>query len=191
MPEPAHASGWPASSRPPATCERANVSLPHSPTFFGATPTGFRALFAVFVLMLLALICAGVAVRRAQQANFLRATATTSHDSRREPANVRAVHIRLDACRHLSHVLFGKAGHCAMGASGCACVTGLYARFVLLLCQLILRKLIRRSFAGSLSVVRMSQARKPMRIGVEVRVEQRICNRDYIFSSRLNEVATS
>jgi hypothetical protein len=71
---------------------------------------GVRARLAVIVLVLTALVGAGLANVRADSANLVREARIPTHESGCRPANRRAIMVQVDATGHVGDVLFTQAG---------------------------------------------------------------------------------
>lgn len=86
----------------------------HQAAFIGATAAGFGAKPAMFQRMLCAFFGAHFTNLGANSPDRVDHFAVARHVRRRQAANLRAVHIQLDATRHLFHIFFREAGHGAL-----------------------------------------------------------------------------
>lgn len=113
-----------------------NVSRSHASALLGTATARLRALLAVIVLVLGALVAAGLADFGADPADLGRYVATASHETRGQPADGRTVNVERDAAGHHLHVLFLQAGRRAVVASVGAGAAGVDARLVLFVSHL-------------------------------------------------------
>lgn len=100
----------------------------HGAAFLGATAACFGTTAAVFhVLVLFAFFGAGIADVGTERADFVREHFTACHKCGGGAANIRTLHVQLDAARQHFHVLFVKTSSGAMIAFGSAGVTSVDA----------------------------------------------------------------
>jgi hypothetical protein len=95
----------------------------HATALFGATAARLCALLAVPHLMLFAFFAAGIAHVGTDIAECGGELASARHVAGRHAADLRTVHIELDAARHHFYVIFGQAGGSAVIAGRGACIT--------------------------------------------------------------------
>ena len=90
-----------------------------------AASAGLSAFTAVILVMLLALVGAGLADLRACGADCVGKLAASTHETGRIAADRRTVNVQGDASRHHLHVLFVQAGRDAVITGGSAFVAGI------------------------------------------------------------------
>ena len=99
--------------------------LTHPPAFFGTLAASLRAALAVIHLVFGAFICARFANLCAKATKRVSEFTSSSHVTRRQTANLGAIHIKLYATSHALDALFRETGYGAVVAlcsAGKTCV---------------------------------------------------------------------